>query len=235
MYVERRPLDANTPSGWAGTLRRSGSSAIKFRFDPCWSLIQRNLNGPILDAGCGRGDWVAFLASQGYETVGLDYSHDMISDNQKNFPECNFVQGRIQDIPFPDNEFGGVISWGVIEHDPDGPLSALSEMYRVLKKGGRALVTVPIDSEAQRLSSNIQFPDGNEFFQYFFSEDELVGLMGSAKFSVISCGAASRPHPALVFPRMYLRASPYLKRVLQVLSLGAGTRYANMIYCIGQK
>ena len=135
MYIERRQPRANTPEGWADTLRRDRLAPLKLRFDPRWRVIRKHLAGPILDAGCGRGDWVAFLARRGYEAIGLDYSEAMTSANRAAYPNCRFEAGRIQSMPFADKSFGGIVSWGVIEHDEAGPGAALAEFRRVLRPG----------------------------------------------------------------------------------------------------
>jgi len=49
----------------------------------------------------------------------------------------------ILDIPFPDNYFDLIICNHVLEHIPDD-LSAMRELNRVLKKGGQAILQVPI-------------------------------------------------------------------------------------------
>lgn len=45
-------------------------------------------------------------------------------------------------IPVPDNSYDGVICSEVLEHVRD-PKAVITEMYRLLKKGGQALITVP--------------------------------------------------------------------------------------------
>ena len=59
------------------------------------------------------------------------------------YPHLDIVQGDVNDLPYPDNYFSGILSLGVIEHIIEGMDKAISEMYRVLKKDGYALVIVP--------------------------------------------------------------------------------------------
>ena len=235
MFVERREPASNTPSGWAGTLRRDPLAPWKLRLDPRWSIIRKHIEGPVLDAGCGRGDWVAFLAAHGYSAVGLDYSQQMIEANRLAFPGLRFEEGRIQATPFSDGEFGGIISWGVIEHDVNGPGDALAEFNRILRPGGRAFVTVPVDSEVQRRASQVQFPAGNEFFQHFFTIEELATHVSVAGFRIVSSGYCSRPHPALVWPARYDAAGPIGRRWLQLRAARLPLQFGNMIYCLGEK
>jgi SAM-dependent methyltransferase len=98
---------------------------------------------PILDAGCGSGRWVAWLARKGYEAAGLDWSEGLCRAARESFPDCRFETGDIRSMPFANGEFGSVLALGSIEHTPDGPVAALTEFRRVLRPGGIAIVTVP--------------------------------------------------------------------------------------------
>lgn len=98
---------------------------------------------PILEAGCGSGRWVAWLARKGYAAVGLDWSEALCVAARESFPGCRFESGDIRSMPFGDGEFGSVIALGSIEHTADGPVAALTEFRRVLRPGGIAIITVP--------------------------------------------------------------------------------------------
>ena len=54
----------------------------------------------------------------------------------------------IQDIPFESNSFGAIICIHVLEHVEDDK-RAIGELYRVLKPGGWALISVPIDFDRE--------------------------------------------------------------------------------------
>ncbi|PHS26997.1 MAG: SAM-dependent methyltransferase [Robiginitomaculum sp.] len=66
----------------------------------------------------------------------------------ENYHSADLHPGRarhcadIQDLPFPDNHFDWAMANHVLEHVPDD-MRALLEIFRVLKPGGRALLTVP--------------------------------------------------------------------------------------------
>lgn len=56
----------------------------------------------------------------------------------------------IQDIPYEDNYFDFILCSHVLEHVPDDN-KALSELYRVLKPGGTALILVPLNGVSYNL------------------------------------------------------------------------------------
>ena len=93
----------------------------------------------ILDVAAGTGTSSAALARTGATVVALDFSEGMIEEGRRRHPSLEFVQADAETLPFGDDEFDAVtISFGLrnVEH----PKTALAEMYRVLKPGGRLVV-----------------------------------------------------------------------------------------------
>ena len=93
----------------------------------------------VLEIGCGVGtDGVEFARSGAYYT-GIDASLNSLELAKKNF-EFNDLRPNLQladaeALPFPDNAFDFIYSWGVLHHTPD-MVKAINEVYRVLKPGG---------------------------------------------------------------------------------------------------
>jgi len=212
MYTECRPASgdiATTPEVWAETFRYStgytSRARLSITLDSRWALIKRYVrrSSRMLDAGCGFGEWVEFLNRSGYMAEGLDYSEELITRLKRQYPQRVWTRGTTQDMPYTRASFDGLISWGVIEHDPDGPARQLREFSRVLKPGGRAVITVPYDSEAMRRASALQFPSGGKFFQFFFSPDELCEIVANNGFQVLAAGPVREVSAALVMPKIY--------------------------------
>lgn len=90
--------------------------------------------GRLLDAGSGRSPYLETLRSRGFEVVSLDIEDrsgavDVVADVQ-NMPQVESAS------------FDSVLSTQVLEHLPC-PDRALCEIFRVLKPGGRLLLTAP--------------------------------------------------------------------------------------------
>ena len=108
------------------------------------SSLSKELNGKTLDIGCGVKPYrELFTAVKEY--VGMEFDSE---ENRKVSGVDIFYNGK--HFPFKDREFDSVIFTQVLEHifNPD---EFLSEVNRVLKIGGRVLITVPFlwDEHAQ--------------------------------------------------------------------------------------
>jgi SAM-dependent methyltransferase len=98
---------------------------------------------PMLEAGCGSGQWVAWAAHCGWEAIGLDWSAELMARAAAEVPDATFLVGDMRKIPLGDASVGSIMSLGAIEHAVEGPEIALTEFVRVLRPGGRAIITVP--------------------------------------------------------------------------------------------
>jgi len=121
--------------------------------DPLNSYILKYFtrSGSILEAGCGSGRYVKYLHDRGYDCAGIEYNARTVEDAKNKWPELQIIEGDVEQMPYPDNTFKGMISIGVIEHFEEGPEKVLAEMRRVLAPGGIALITVPCLNWLRRL------------------------------------------------------------------------------------
>ncbi len=111
------------------------------------------LQGKILDVGCGDGiiDLAVFLRCQPELLVGIDpfkgYERlpEIIAANHLpatilDNPALQFKAEDGNAIPYEDNYFDVVLSWGSLEHIAGGYKNTLKEIQRVLKPGGLLFV-----------------------------------------------------------------------------------------------
>lgn len=95
----------------------------------------------ILDVGCGTGIFTDDVLNSGAGVTGIDFSASMLSKAVEHCGQC-FV-GLCADmcaLPFTDNSFDRVFSMTAIEFVQDGA-GAIAELNRVVKPGGRGVVT----------------------------------------------------------------------------------------------
>lgn len=97
-------------------------------------------NGLVLDAGCGTGHNMRFLA-EGGDYIGVDVSEQALNFCQHNGHKT-LVRANLDCLPFKDDSFDLVFALDVIEHTQN-PWSVIRQLRRVLKKDGRIIITVP--------------------------------------------------------------------------------------------
>lgn len=123
--------------------------------------------GRVLEAGCGDGKYVFYLARLGYDVYGVDFVRDVIerdrllSKKEGIGDSAKFFVMDVATLQFPDNYFDGYISMGVIEHSHD-PTIPLREAHRTLKVGGIAFITVPNKLSPNSLVRFIRLKRGKE-------------------------------------------------------------------------
>ena len=118
-----------------------------------FSLGRVNSGEQVLDVGCGAGvDTIlaSMMTGPNGSVVGLDIVPEMLYQAEANLKLTNlanvtFKKASGENLPFPDNTFDVVISNGVINLIPDKE-SALTEMVRVLKPGGRLMMADQVAS-----------------------------------------------------------------------------------------
>ncbi len=101
----------------------------------------------VLDIGCGAGVdtiFAAMMTGPSGTVVGIDLVSEMLERAKKNlsltdFKNATLKESSAENLPFSDQEFDVVISNGVFNLVPDKG-QALSEVFRVLKPGGRLMI-----------------------------------------------------------------------------------------------
>lgn len=106
--------------------------------------LDSNLDS-ILDLCCGTGDWTIEIlrqVSKNTKVTALDFSEGMLDIakqklTKNNYQDrVNFIQGDAMKLPFDDNTFDAVTIGFGLRNVPDVN-TVLSEIYRVLKPGGK--------------------------------------------------------------------------------------------------
>ncbi|MDD4938558.1 MAG: radical SAM protein [Candidatus Omnitrophica bacterium] len=151
----------------------------------------------ILEAGCGLGVWVFLFEGMGFKTFGVDFSETGLraaSAYGKQYGiSAKLTRADIRRMPFPDNTFDVIVSYGVVEHFDDS-INAVKEMLRVLKPGGTCLVTTPNPFNFHRLIGRFVLnATKSARLGYVGKEDDytpkgLAAMFKEAGFRSINCG-----------------------------------------------
>jgi SAM-dependent methyltransferase len=127
-------------------LRRSLSWLRRTPLHPQWLLDSResverwaapHVEGVVLDIGCGDR-WLEPLVAGRGQYVGLD----SLATGAALYGARPSLFGDAASLPFPDRSIDCVVLLEVLEH-LEHPREALREIARVLKPGGRLLLSMP--------------------------------------------------------------------------------------------
>ncbi len=122
--------------------------------------------GKVLDAGCGTGVVASRLADLGYEVTGLDPSEGMLEHLRGRDTRVEAVQGSATELPFEDGSFDLTFCVAVMHHiaDPEDVHKSLTEMVRVTRPGGLAMVWDhnPRNPYWKHLMARVPQDDGSE-------------------------------------------------------------------------
>jgi SAM-dependent methyltransferase len=104
----------------------------------------------VLDLGCGAGRFVAALGDAGAEPVGVELAEAALERARRNVPGADLrLVAPDGSLPLGHGEVDVVWCSEVLEHVPD-TIAFLTEVRRVLARGGRLLVTVPDHGRLKR-------------------------------------------------------------------------------------
>ncbi len=110
-------------------------------------------NKLILDVGCGNGDLSNYLSVQYNANItGIDFSTESIKialakKNAFKAFTSKFLVADAQTLPFENESFDIIVSCECLEHVPD-PQKMINELYRVVKKDGKVILTTENYSNA---------------------------------------------------------------------------------------
>jgi SAM-dependent methyltransferase len=147
-----------------------------------WALEQAALppRCEILDAGCGASIFPVYLAGCGHRVSACDIELPGRLDRLHGVL-VNYTCGDLTALPFHDNRFNVVFCISVIEHLPREKMpAALGELGRVLRPGGRLLLTTDFCRQA---GEEMWYDGPGERFRVdwnVFDEAQLWGLLSMA-------------------------------------------------------
>ena len=106
-------------------------------------LLNRFKGGRFLEVGCGMAPHCLLARSKpGSEIWGLDLADTLIEKLKKEYRDINYIVGDGNNLPFKDDYFDYLVIGEFLEHMED-PEKTLTELFRVIKKGGVLALSVP--------------------------------------------------------------------------------------------
>ncbi len=152
-----------------------------------------NFSGTFLDLGCNRGSYLTdYTAGTG---IGVDISLPVLRiAKQRN--RAHYLQGDAQQLSFiKSGSIDCILCSEMIEHVLQ-PEHVIAECYRILRPGGRLLLTTPNYrrkrptwvSIGEMQNFGVSGVDGNAYFHTAFRPEELAQMAEKSGFSSINSG-----------------------------------------------
>lgn len=136
--------------------------------------------GRVLDVGCGTGEALSFIDSK-WEKHGVELSQIASAEAAK---YGQIYLGELKDAAYDDSFFDVVLAFHVIEH-LENPLELLTQVRRVLKKGGWLILGTPdFDcAMARRFGDNFRLLHDTTHVS-LFSDASLTRLLTDFGFGI---------------------------------------------------
>lgn len=155
------------------------------------------VDGPIIDVGCGPGQWTNYLHENGLEVEGIDPVPEFIDHARQRYPEVTYRLGNAGRLDVHDASLGGVLAWYSLIHTaPDDLDSLLAEFARCLRPGGHLAIGFCAGPELVSFDHAVTTA-------YFWPVELLSARVRRAGFVVTQTrhDPGSRPHEAITARR----------------------------------
>ncbi len=182
------------------------------RFERAFTHFQAAEGMRALNIWSRNGEAVDYFRrlAPGLQLVNAEVSPRLIAQARARYPEEIFIQTELMSLPFADDEFDFILSLETLEHAPD-PLGFLLELARVLKPGGRLVLSCPpVAAELPLRIYELLLPNHGEGPHRFLSTGEVKGLVHAAVLEL------ERHESTLFIPvgsRLLRRLDPLVERI----------------------
>jgi len=161
--------------------------------------------GEVCEIGCGPGQIARYLKDRGVKIRGLDLSAEMVAAASRLNPDIPFTQGDMLALDLPDDSFAGIVSFYAIIHlRREDVTAALKEMRRVLKPGGRLLVS--FHGGEGELHRDEWFDQPVAIDVTLMSNEEMLRYLMAAGFEEATIRGREPYEFEYPTPRMYIQA-----------------------------
>jgi ubiquinone/menaquinone biosynthesis C-methylase UbiE len=154
-------------------------------------LLELRPEDDLLEVACGNGHFIKNHASHVHSVTGLDLSELSVKlATRKNKDRvtagtAEFTQGDASQLPWEDNKFSVATAMASFPGFPK-PLESLKEIYRVLRPGGRAVISIEWNAEDGKDHTN----EIRKYGYQIWSEDEVSNMFKEAGFSDVTISYA---------------------------------------------
>lgn len=181
--------DSNSPKFWDDKFAtfQPMNALEDWRF---WQVMAEiSAQDRVLNLGVGRGEFEKKLASRwpNLDYTATDITTKTLARLKKDFPQYQFCQRQLTSLRFKDESFDVVLLLEVMEHiSPRVIFKVLAEVRRVLKPGGKLIVSVPVNEGLPEM-----LPENSNSHLRIYSEGVVKFELLRSGFKVVKVKSAS--------------------------------------------
>ncbi|MHB1414824.1 MAG: class I SAM-dependent methyltransferase [Chloroflexota bacterium] len=198
---------------------KSAAKRMVLARDAAWV---RNLLGNearVLEVGCAGGDFLAYLRDvYAWDVMGVEIDSNCAARAQSDLG-LNVRTGSIDDAELPSSYFDGVILKHTIEH-LHSPSSALDEIHRVLRPGGKVFLWLPnLESVEARIFGKYWSGYDVPRHLYTFSVSSITKMLEKSDLNVLRVGFSNAANDwirSLSYLAGGCRATQFVRRIASV-------------------
>lgn len=156
-----------------------------YHHEPQLAVARKAIEGAdLLNVGSWTGNFESLAVGVARSVTGLDIEPKALEVARNNVPGADFVEASVFEMPFADDSFDAVTLFEVVEHLPTGTEpEAFAEIARVLRPGGRIVLSTPSWTVRSRLLDPAYFLTGHRHYR----ASTLIALLGTAGFTTERC------------------------------------------------
>lgn len=197
--AERQPDTRALFAGMAGEWERLRTELYGDRFTAAALTALLPADWVVADLACGAGSATVRLAPFVSRVIAVDVSPEMLEaarQRSRGLGNVEFQEGDLGDLPIADGSCDAALLLLALTHLPK-PASALAEMARILRPGGRAVVVDLLHHDRDDFRRRMgQLRNG-------FGERELAALLAAAGLTQVTCSPLA-PEPEAKGPALLL-------------------------------
>lgn len=205
---------------------------FRFTIEPeifSFAQFTRFHNKKVLEVGVGAGTDFIQWARAGAYAYGIDLTQEAVDNTQRRLAQEGLRAYDLQVadaeyIPYPDNTFDLVYSWGVIHHSPDTQ-RCLQEIVRVTKPGGtikimiynryslfalyRYLICALFKGKPFQTLSTVLFNHQESMGTKAFSRNEVLAMIAKLPVAIHTLEARVTNHDLLYYKGSFAKFLAY--------------------------
>jgi SAM-dependent methyltransferase/uncharacterized protein YbaR (Trm112 family) len=187
-------------------------------------------NNYLLEIGCGNArtiSWILPPTQFNYHYIGIDISFKRLLVAKRNIPEGDFIQASACNLPFKNNSFHSIVSFGMLHHLPQ-PLSCIQHLDTKIMSSGFLAFHEPM-FKPKMISETSIFRGFLTTYEHSIHDNEIdsrgaLALLNALGYKIVNLKYYNSVFKTFIdtvlrfFPR-WINASKFVIKVIMVIDV----------------